>query len=403
VNPNPSLPRDATDILIVDDTPANLQVLSGLLKERGYKVRPVPNGRLALQAARNVPPDLILLDIKMPEMDGFEVCRQLKADARLREIPVIFISALDEALDKVQAFGVGGVDYVTKPFQFGEVEARVRTHLGLRHLQRELEQQNARLEELVQARTQQLAESNARLAVLDKAKSDFLKVISHELRTPLTGVLGIAELVFRECNNQPIVAELQGVYEQARRRLLTLFDDALLLTEIELAEETGVIGSCPLSTVLESALDGAAALARSRGVPLPQAPGGTDIVLGQAGLLARALQSLLETAIKFSSCGAPLRLAIRRTSDAVQLVLETRGLSIPPPLLSRFFDVLAIGDTITPGGDLGLATAVAERIMTLFGGSVGVENLDPAGIRLCVHLKAPRAGGGQSPNLHRGP
>jgi len=128
------------DIIVVDDTPANLQLLTGMLKERGYKVRPVPSGKLALQAAKNDPPDLILLDIMMPEMDGYEVCERLKADERLREVPVIFISALNETMDKVRAFGVGGVDYVTKPFQFEEVSARISTHLELQRQRRELKE-----------------------------------------------------------------------------------------------------------------------------------------------------------------------------------------------------------------------------------------------------------------------
>ncbi|HEX2475170.1 MAG TPA: SpoIIE family protein phosphatase [Lacipirellulaceae bacterium] len=132
-------------ILIVDDTPANLQVLAGMLKERGYKVRPVPSGKLALLAAGRDPPDLILLDINMPEMNGYEVCEHLKADERLKGIPVIFISALTEQLDKVKAFAIGGVDYITKPFQMEELHARVETHLKLRRLQIELEETNAQL------------------------------------------------------------------------------------------------------------------------------------------------------------------------------------------------------------------------------------------------------------------
>src|SRR5918994_7420329 len=135
------------DILVVDDTPANLQVLAGMLKERGHKVRPVPGGKLALQAARRDPPDLILLDINMPAMNGYEVCEQLKADDRLQSIPVIFISALTEELDKVKAFALGGVDYITKPFQMEELHARVETHLKLRRLQIELERTNAQLEQ----------------------------------------------------------------------------------------------------------------------------------------------------------------------------------------------------------------------------------------------------------------
>jgi phosphoserine phosphatase RsbU/P len=129
----------------VDDTPANLQVLAGMLKDRGYKVRPVPGGKLALAAARRDPPDLILLDINMPEMNGYEVCEHLKADDALKGIPVIFISALTEQLDKVRAFATGGVDYITKPFQMEELHARVETHLKIRRLQIELEEANARL------------------------------------------------------------------------------------------------------------------------------------------------------------------------------------------------------------------------------------------------------------------
>jgi len=126
-------------ILVVDDTPANLSILSAMLKEKGYEVRPVPNGKLALQAARNKLPNLILLDINMPEMDGYEVCEQLKSDQVLRNIPVIFISALSETIDKVKAFSVGGIDYITKPLEFEEVQARVETHLKLQHLMTNLE------------------------------------------------------------------------------------------------------------------------------------------------------------------------------------------------------------------------------------------------------------------------
>ena len=145
---NPRAESDAgqpAGILVVDDTPANLQVLAGMLKDRGYKVRPVPGGKLALLAARRDPPDLILLDINMPEMNGYEVCEHLKADDELKGIPVIFISALTEQLDKVKAFAIGGVDYITKPFQMEELHARVETHLKLRRLQIELEETNARL------------------------------------------------------------------------------------------------------------------------------------------------------------------------------------------------------------------------------------------------------------------
>ena len=147
------------NVLVVDDTPANLQLLANMLKERGYKTRPVPSGILALQAAQSDPPDVILLDINMPEMNGYEVCERLKADEQLKEIPVIFISALNEILDKVRAFSVGGVDYITKPFQIDEVQARVETHLKLRSLQKELEKHNRELEKLVQAQVKRISDT----------------------------------------------------------------------------------------------------------------------------------------------------------------------------------------------------------------------------------------------------
>lgn len=127
------------NIVIVDDQPNNLRVLSGILQQAGYKVRPALDGEVALKSIKSSPPDLILLDIRMPEMDGYEVCRRLKSDEQTRDIPVIFISALQDMEDKLSAFRVGGVDYVAKPFQMEEVLARVQAHLKLYRLQRDLQ------------------------------------------------------------------------------------------------------------------------------------------------------------------------------------------------------------------------------------------------------------------------
>ena len=134
------------DILIVDDTAENLRLLSQMLAEQGYNVRAVPSGERALESVRALPPDLILLDIRMPKMTGYEVCERLKADRATSDIPVIFISALSEIQDKVQAFKVGGVDYITKPFQLEEVLVRTQTHLALRALQKRLQDTNQKLE-----------------------------------------------------------------------------------------------------------------------------------------------------------------------------------------------------------------------------------------------------------------
>jgi len=144
---NPQTPSIKGNILIVDDNPANLELLSGILSEQGYKVRLIPDGQLALMSVQSTRPDLILLDILMPEMDGYQVCQELKADERTQDIPVIFVTALNEVFDKVKAFSLGGVDYITKPFEAKEVLARIETQLRISRLSKQLLEQNARLTE----------------------------------------------------------------------------------------------------------------------------------------------------------------------------------------------------------------------------------------------------------------
>lgn len=141
------------DILAIDDTPENLALLSQMLTEKGYKVRSVTKGSTAIRGAKAAPPDLILLDVKMPEMNGYEVCQHLKAEERTKDIPIIFISALGDVFDKVKAFQVGGVDYITKPFQVEEVLARLDTHLTIRKLQIKLEAQNTQLQREITQKT----------------------------------------------------------------------------------------------------------------------------------------------------------------------------------------------------------------------------------------------------------
>ena len=151
------------NILIVDDNPTNLRLLSKVLTRQGYEVRKALDGQMTLKSVQTLLPDLILLDIMMPGMDGFEVCQKLKADPHTAQVPIIFLSALDEAFDKVKAFLVGGADYVTKPFQYEEILARVKHQLALKLAERELHQLNAQLEDRVKERTQQLEIANTRL------------------------------------------------------------------------------------------------------------------------------------------------------------------------------------------------------------------------------------------------
>ena len=190
-------------ILIVDDIPENLKVLSKTLQQEGYQVRAVTSGRMALRVVQNTKPDIVLLDIKMPEMDGYEVCKYLKSDPETHYIPVIFLSALDEVLDKVAAFEVGGVDYITKPFQFQEVLARVNNQLQLQAAKAEVERLNADLEKRVIQRTAQLEQE---IAKRQRIQEELLYMALHDSLTELpnrTWLMDRLKQVFKRSQQNP--------------------------------------------------------------------------------------------------------------------------------------------------------------------------------------------------------
>lgn len=214
-------------ILVVDDTPDNLRLLVGLLSEQGYKIRPVTSGKMALSAAQGMPPDLILLDINMPEMNGYQVCEQLKADARTCNIPVIFLSALNDVFDKVKAFAVGGVDYITKPFQVEEVLARIHTHLAMRSLQHHLQQKNQELEQTLhqlQTTQTQLIQSE-KMVVLGQLVAN----VAHEMNTPLGAIRSSADNIasFFQHNLEALPQFLQSLSLERRQDFFSLLNRSI--------------------------------------------------------------------------------------------------------------------------------------------------------------------------------
>jgi diguanylate cyclase (GGDEF)-like protein len=209
---------EKVDILIVDDTAENIRLLSTMLSKKGYNVRKAINGQMALTAVKALPPDLILLDIMMPEMDGYEVCQCLKANPQTASTPVIFLSALDDAFDKVRAFEVGGADYITKPFQFEEVLARVRHQLALKTAGQHILRLNSELEERVKERTQQLEIANAQL--LEMALHDaltrlanralFMELLSQSLERAKAEAGYQFAVLFLDCDRFKVINDSLG-------------------------------------------------------------------------------------------------------------------------------------------------------------------------------------------------
>lgn len=209
---------DCIDILIVDDTPENLRLLSVMLSKQGYQVRKAINGQMALTAVQALKPDLLLLDIMMPGMDGYEVCQQLKTDPTTADVPIIFLSALDDVFDKIQAFKVGGADYITKPFHFEEVLARVKHQLALQTATRQLHTLNACLEQRIQERTQDLETANAqlmKLALQDPLtglanRIALLKRLEQALEKPVQDTAYQFAVLFLDCDRFKVVNDSLG-------------------------------------------------------------------------------------------------------------------------------------------------------------------------------------------------
>jgi len=356
----------APSILIVDDLPSLSLLLVRMLTEWGYDARPVCSGRLALKAARAEPPDLILLDINMPEMNGYEVCEQLKADEKLKGIPVIFISALNETLDKVKAFQVGGVDYVTKPFHFEEIHARVETHLKLCSMQRLLSEQNGKLEQRVAERTGELTKAYERLRELGRLKDDFLCMISHEIRTPANGILGVGNLILDMCPASDDRALYADLFEQSAMRLRNLIDDATLITDIE--KLTLTKGEATSFEDLLGEVKVALPDIQIEAGPSPT-PGGF-FLKGDHPLLKRALGSMILLAAALSQNKHAAHLTAKVEERALRVCLAVDALSLSDKQAAEFFELESSVRSTSLAEAMGLAPVVAHQIITAFGGEM---------------------------------
>jgi len=355
-----------TTIMVVDDTPANLGVLEEMLQGQGYDVISFPRGALALQAAAQVQPDLILLDIMMPEMDGFEVCRRLKSEAGTAAIPVIFISALDDANSIVTAFTQGGVDYVTKPFHEDEVVSRVQTHLNIVRLRRELEASNENLEATVADRTRELAQANEQLLEVDRLKNEFLRMISHEIRTPANGILGIGELLLETVPASEENNTLRTMFQQSSTRLRNLIDDATLIADIDnLSIKKNLVLSYTeiLNDVRVFLPD---MEIESRGPEDPE----TVFIRVDYTLLKKALGTLVTLAACFLKAGSRVCISGAREKQTLSLRIDLDDLSLTPEQAGSFFELESTTRGSSTAQEMGLAPVVAQKILSAFGGDI---------------------------------
>jgi len=354
----------APNILVVDDTPENLQLLNSMLKGCGYKSRPVPSGELALQAAKSDPPDLVLLDINMPEMNGYEVCCRLKSDPLLAAVPVIFISALNETMDKVKAFGLGGVDYITKPFHFEEVHARVETHLKLRQLQKELERQN-----------RQLKENYDRLRELETLRDNLVHLVVHDLRSPLAMMAGYVDLIKAKLGAK-LNAQETGYIDIVGKHTAKLLDMVTTLLDVsrmEAGEMPLNRQACDVAVVAKDVADTFNVLKGQRRLDVETSSAPVS-VHADKDVLQRIVANLIGNAVKFTPDGGRITVTVTRKDGMARVAVTDTGPGIPAEFHKIVFEKFGQVDKQARRHSTGLGLTFCKLAVEAHGGRIGIES-----------------------------
>ncbi len=362
------------NILVVDDNPNNLRLLSQILVEQNYKVRAVLSGARALAAVQSTHPEIILLDIMMPEMDGYEVCARLQSDPLTADIPIIFISALGETEDKIRAFEAGGVDYVTKPFQADEVLARLETHLALRDLRKELQIANAQLEEQVM----RLNGLNAQLQAQNNELDAFAHTVAHDIKNPLNLVMGHAELLLH-AGEKLSTSGLQSVRAivTAGKKIDNIIEALMLLHGARKAEDVR-ISPLDMAAIAREACGRIEDLIESTRaeIVLPQS---WPVVWGYSPWIEEVWANYLSNAVKYG--GEPPRIELGATAledGRVRFWVRDNGAGLTAEEQSQLFVPFGRLEQARIEGH-GLGLSIVRRIVEKLGGEVGVESAPGAG------------------------
>jgi len=347
------------NILIVDDMPANLMLLGAILKGEGYRIRPVPNGILALQAVAKEKPDLILLDIMMPEMDGYEVCRRLKDDQNLSEIPVIFISALNDTKDIVKAFTSGGVDYITKPFQAEEVKARVATHLKICWQNQELQRFSAE-------------------------KDKFFSIIAHDLRSPLGGFMGLTEMmadeseIFTPEERRSLMLDLS----HSARNIFNLLENLLEWSQMQRRQIAFKPQTFFLKEVITECIKILTESARNKSIEIRVDMQQEQEVFADTNMLQTVIRNLVSNAMKFTPKGGKIIIYAKDANEkSVEIAIKDTGIGMNAAIIDKLFRLDMQTNRLGTEGEpsTGLGLILCKEFIEKHGGKIWVESEEGKG------------------------
>ncbi len=361
-------------ILIADDDPNVVEVLSLLLEREGYKTVPAYDGEEALAMVRELRPDLVLLDVRMPGMDGYEVCRRIKEDPSTAVIPVVMVTMVRGLRNKLTGVEAGADDYLNKPVNEVELAARVRSLLRVKSLYDRIEAYNRELEERVAERTAQLREALDKLTEMERLRSEIINNVSHELRTPLTQVKNAVELL-EGARSPDEMQALITTARQAMRRLERLVNNVMDLSAgVQTRLEPVSVRDAARRAVAELSVDGVE-------IRIEIEDNLPPVLADRVGLV-RVLQHLLDNAIKFSPDGGPVEVIARRDGpDKVLIAVRDSGIGIPQDKLDRIFEVFyqVDGSTTRRFGGAGVGLSLVKLIVEGMGSHINVESREGEG------------------------
>lgn len=381
-------------ILIVDDILDNIKVLQSILSDDSYKICYALNGQDAIKLCVTESFDLVLLDIMMPEMDGYEVCGYLKSKEKTKDIPVIFLTAKvdDEAI--IKGFETGAQDYVTKPFNSQELVARVNMHLDLKHKNQELKMMNLELEERVAARTMELVESNRNLehanrelSTLEHAKNDFLSLMSTELREPLNGVVGFAEMLEFSIKNKTNLKYVRYII-QACEKLIGVSDMALLLSALRFDRYEMKILGISVYEVVKNSIEKLKPLISERKIKFKVDIPKNYIVRGDEKLLGISMEKVIENAVTNAPSRSEVLVGASLEGQSVRVFVQDLGVQFSPSEVDYTFHFFELkkDDRRQDFKRFTAGLVVVKLVMDLHKAKVDVDNLSEGGVRVSFHL-----------------
>lgn len=360
-------------ILIVDDNPKNLEVLGRTLENQKHYVEFAVDGMGALEWVENQIFDLILLDVMMPGMNGFEVCERLRSDSRYDDIPIIFLTAETDKKNIVKGLETGAQDYVTKPFDTKELLARVNTQLELRHSREKLKEVNKWLEEKVKERTEQLQKANEELLSLDNAKSEFLNIISHEIRTPLNGIVGPLQLL-KERAETGDLSELINILDISVTRLERFSLAALTITNLRTKRHKVIKKAVNLGELIDSSVKELDEKIRLKNIQITRKMvSGEQVIFGEFDLLRVCMINILLNAIKYSDNDGEITIQTMQSKKEISCEISDRGPGFSEEALKKLFRLFAPGEEHI-NENIGLDLALVKMIIDAHDGQIEIGN-----------------------------